>query len=253
MTREEAIKVINNHLEHWKRLVRGKVCDETEGTETISAFEVAISALEQEPCDECIFEEGSKYCVEHCPHEAKVDKPCEDVISDIMGISKSRTHDIMENELRCVQRASCGGCDRECGECPLLMDDKEIIKAYGYVIRMLELPSVTPKPTECEDAISREAVVDRIKREEKIFYTPIGMNSIIKSIEQLPSVTPSRRYGAWIWSDEIGRYVCDKCGQSDGKDKEMVESGEYPLSNYCNNCGAKMVKESSDDSKTVDA
>lgn len=72
-------------------------------------------------------------------------EPCEDAISDIMGISKSRTHDIMENELRCVQTASCGGCDRECGECSLLMDDKEIIKAYGYVIRMLELPSVTQK------------------------------------------------------------------------------------------------------------
>lgn len=25
---------------------------------------------EKEPCDECIFEEGSKYCVEHCPYEA---------------------------------------------------------------------------------------------------------------------------------------------------------------------------------------
>ena len=27
----------------------------------------------QEPCDDCIFEEGSKYCIEHCPHEARVE------------------------------------------------------------------------------------------------------------------------------------------------------------------------------------
>jgi len=49
MTREEVIKVINNHLEHWKRLVREKICDETEGAETISAFEIAIKVLEQKP------------------------------------------------------------------------------------------------------------------------------------------------------------------------------------------------------------
>ncbi len=58
MTREEAIKVINNHLEHWKRLVRGKVCDEIEGAETISAFEVAIQALSQEPCEDAISREA---------------------------------------------------------------------------------------------------------------------------------------------------------------------------------------------------
>ena len=54
MTREEAIKVLNNHLEHWKRLVRGKICDENEGADTINAFGMAISALEQEPCDDAI-------------------------------------------------------------------------------------------------------------------------------------------------------------------------------------------------------
>ena len=48
MTRKEAIEVINNHLEHWKRLLREKICDETDGTETISAFKMAIKALEQE-------------------------------------------------------------------------------------------------------------------------------------------------------------------------------------------------------------
>jgi len=26
--------------------------------------------LEQDPCEDCMFEEGSKYCIEHCPHDA---------------------------------------------------------------------------------------------------------------------------------------------------------------------------------------
>lgn len=47
-------------------------------------------------------------------------------------------HEVMENELRCVQRAAANCCDRNCGQCPLLMDTGKIIGAYGYVIKMLE-------------------------------------------------------------------------------------------------------------------
>ncbi len=49
-----------------------------------------------------------------------------------------KTHEIMENELRCVQRASVNACDRDCKHCDLLMDTDEIIQAYGMVITMLE-------------------------------------------------------------------------------------------------------------------
>lgn len=28
----------------------------------------------REFCDNCIFAEGSRYCIEHCPHEAKVEE-----------------------------------------------------------------------------------------------------------------------------------------------------------------------------------
>ena len=123
MTRAEAIEKAIENLKKLKSFHNGSYG---------SSIKMAISALEQERVKTELNVELNEL------------KPCDDTISDIMGISKSRTHDIMENELRCVQRASCGGCDRECGECPLMMDDKEIIKAYGYVIRMLELPSVQP-------------------------------------------------------------------------------------------------------------
>lgn len=43
------------------------------------ALDIAIKALSQEPCDDCIFEEGSKYCVEHCPYEAEADKSYEEI------------------------------------------------------------------------------------------------------------------------------------------------------------------------------
>ena len=51
-------------------------------------------------------------------------------------MTREEAHDLMENELRCVQRGSY--CDRDCAKCPLVKDDKELIKAYGYVIKALE-------------------------------------------------------------------------------------------------------------------
>ena len=95
----------------------------------------------------------------------------------------------------------------------------------------------------CDDAISRDMALEKMAD-----YVASGYADSVEDFEeysriicQLPPVT--HKSGKWIWSDEIGRYVCEQCGQSDGKDKEMVESGEYPLSNYCRNCGAKMESE----------
>lgn len=45
---------------------------------------------------------------------------------------------IIENEIRCVQRATTNCCDRDCGKCPLVMDDTAIIKAYGMAIQALQ-------------------------------------------------------------------------------------------------------------------
>lgn len=49
-----------------------------------------------------------------------------------------KTHEIMENELRCVQRASVNACDRDCGHCDLFTNTNEIIQAYGNVIKLIE-------------------------------------------------------------------------------------------------------------------
>ena len=43
--KEEAIEVIQRHLEHWERLYRDHICEERDGEETIRAFVVAIETL----------------------------------------------------------------------------------------------------------------------------------------------------------------------------------------------------------------
>lgn len=146
-------------------------------------------------------------------------EPCEDAISDIMGISKSRTHDIMENELRCVQTASCGGCDRECGECSLLMDDKEIIKAYGYVIRMLELPSVTQKSGNPQPS---EHFIDGVRA--------MGYREGYKDAQKQKS-------GKWVDYSDEGYVECPFCGHATNCEDDIDEL------HYCFYCGARMESE----------
>ena len=54
MTKEENISTLNEHLEHWKRLLSEKICDQSEGEKTIDALQNAIKALEQEPCEDVV-------------------------------------------------------------------------------------------------------------------------------------------------------------------------------------------------------
>lgn len=50
----------------------------------------------------------------------------------------NRVHDLMENEVRCINRADKGICDRDCRKCELVKDTEELLTAYGVVIKMLE-------------------------------------------------------------------------------------------------------------------
>lgn len=43
---------------------------------------------------------------------------------------------IIETELECVKRQQC---DRDCNKCDLVMDSKDIIRAYNHVHQLLEL------------------------------------------------------------------------------------------------------------------
>ena len=53
-------------------------------------------------------------------------------------MEKVEVRHIMENELKCVQRAAANACDRNCSACNLLMNTDKIIQAYSYVITLLE-------------------------------------------------------------------------------------------------------------------
>lgn len=44
----------------------------------------------------------------------------------------------MENEIRCVQRASNGICTRDCSKCDLVKEDNPLLEAYGIAVLALE-------------------------------------------------------------------------------------------------------------------
>lgn len=54
MTRQENILTLTEHLEHWKRLLSEKICDQSEGEKTIDALQNAIKELEQEHCADMV-------------------------------------------------------------------------------------------------------------------------------------------------------------------------------------------------------
>lgn len=50
--------------------------------------------------------------------------------------------DILKTEKKCVERAGTStmnrGCDRNCADCDLVLDDKEILTAYKIAIQHME-------------------------------------------------------------------------------------------------------------------
>lgn len=102
-------------------------------------------------------------------------------------------------------------------------------------------PSVSSseKPNKCEDAISRQAVLD-VTWEEPSYTDALNVLTEVRDkVKALPPVTPHHKMGQWIehverddWDDsEEVWYECDQCHTDWGG----------PV-NFCPNCGVRMFK-----------
>lgn len=152
-----------------------------------------------------------------------------------------------------------------------------------WAYRAIEkLPSVTPKPIECDDAISREAVIKILEK-----YN-LEMSKIAEDVSELPSVTQSITRDIEKSNFSQDQYLLDTdsayqigyeqghkdAEQKSGKwiDKE-ISNPDYPFqdrkiiecskchygivqarlgyTNYCPNCGAKMKSEDKECTKKI--
>jgi hypothetical protein len=90
----------------------------------------------------------------------------------------------------------------------------------------------------CEDAISRQAVLEVLKDKWNMFSDANdAMQESIGTIEALPNITPQPKTGHWI-KPYGGNWHCDKCDYEQGR-----------KSNFCPDCGAKMVESQESEDK----
>jgi len=102
----------------------------------------------------------------------------------------------------------------------------------------------------CEDAISREDVINLKWQGEASEEFLEGYASAIEDARVLPSVNPQEpKTGHWIEHPEIETstpeylmfYECSECG-----DKQCFCKSDIHKKHFCNNCGARMVEPTCD-------
>lgn len=106
-------------------------------------------------------------------------------------------------------------------------------------VRLLDIVKNGTPLEECEDCVSRQAVLDLPKNTERGFGGKILEQSInIEYIKALPPVTPVEKVGKWI----DGK--CNRCGTHA---PYWAMASTYYCSEYCTKCGAKMREVSRND------
>ena len=99
---------------------------------------------------------------------------------------------------------------------------KEILEAYDMAIEALE-----KEP--CEDCISRESVMVRVK---EYFDNPsYDEEMLFDDLVNLPSVTPQPKVGEWLKNGELCK--CSNCHSN-------VLFSAVKSYSYCYRCGARM-------------
>ena len=142
-----------------------------------------------------------------------------------------------------------------------------IIKEHCYFANLipqakeaLNMAIKTLEPDPCEDAVSRQAVLNVIKEQEKLasdrvrdtpssldnglhtwvnpaytrYSTQLSERSQFKTmIQTMPPVNPQPKTGHWIKISPAGIYECSECGQN-------VMTSDICAYKFCHGCGAKM-------------
>ena len=160
------------------------------------------------------------------------------------GMTREERNNKLKHFITCMK---CEVSDKRCDEnCPIQYDAGnmgEIIENLEEISKILE--------QECEDAVSRQAVLDIVKFEENWLFdaksnnadTDIAFSGIRTQVAKLLPVTPARKKGKWINRSSVSgcgiRYVASECSCCN---KKTFFDCDQLVYRYCPNCGAKMEK-----------
>ena len=123
------------------------------------------------------------------------------------------------------------------------------ISEEGYEHFQMAIKALEQEP--CEDAMSRQAVLDMASVIETDDYSGNEILEVVDvdDIKALPSVTPAQKKGKWIDTDVtllnrqgyiVHEVICSECN---GISYFRKMGDKYIGANLCPNCGARIVKE----------
>jgi DNA-directed RNA polymerase subunit RPC12/RpoP len=229
----------------WKNQVLSGMRSKDAGGERMNSAERGVvlhclkSMIDEEACEECPIYgmTGTDHCEKDCVRlaiNALEREPCTDAISRkavLDAISSDRyDYSALLEYVKQLSPVIPQYTDAEIQKMQELEQD-EIQKAY-------ELGKAEMQP--CEDAISRQAVLEIIRKChcEEWIKADIGA-----PIEALQSVTPAEKVGQWVFVKgyEGILYECTVC-----KDKNTHTTIRW---NYCPHCGSRMMQEVKNDKR----
>ena len=209
------------------------------GFDRKEALDMAIKALEQQPCEDAISRQEAISAIQDEYYADAVGIDIVDIIANLPSVTPT----ISEKETveDCISRDAVDEYITKLLSGYLY--DEERTRLEDLTAYIWELPSVIPQP--CEEAISRQAVMNIISFEygwlidAKEYNTNIriAFNSLMSKVKALPSVTPTRPTGKWIEKEDYNLdtyYECSECGA------DYCIEGDILIHKYCPNCGAKM-------------
>lgn len=140
---------------------------------------------------------------------------------------------MVEAKLECMERDVSGIYDEcnnhRCGECYLnyakgnMGEQKEWLR--------MSIKALEQQP--CEDAISRQAVLNKILKFSVTDGKSVSVTGLWTEVNHLHSVTPHPKIGRWIRKTVAGCFVygCNQCGWQ-----------QTYATDFCPDCGARMVE-----------
>ena len=201
------------------------------------ALKIAIKALEQQQdvhdtciedyptCTECEHYDSEKhYCPRFCqvikytlaeaqPTEMRdateeERKSVKDYVESISKPTGFNFYEAQPSEDTEVIKVSKGAVKARQGR--FVIYDVEWLKENFYTTE--EKIYGQPKQP-CEDAVSRQAVINTIFYKSDNSCDVVLSTDLMDRIKQLPSVTPQRQKGKWIFREDMGhQYCCSECG-----------------------------------------
>ena len=190
---------------------------------------------------EIIDKYASEECDNDCEHCAYLECPIDDYQTDMDEAWEQVKPGSMTREEAINKLINARYADEFQG-------NEELTMAHLMAIQALE-----QEP--CDDAVSRQAVLDVIEFEDKWILdanghnkdTEIAFSGLKTRITNLPSVQPKAKTGRWITHEEsitlltgetvTGGVVCSECGYKTHNKAHVIIGCPYK---FCQNCGADM-------------